>query len=107
MAQYYDNAAKYIMLEHSQEFAEFMVGHSNITVLEKLETTEPTLKSHQNDSTLKVQLNNETVILHTEVQTENSRKPMWYRVAAYNGFLMNLHEMPVYFQRPLFAPEGR
>ena len=66
MAQYYDSAAKYIMLEYSQEFAEFMVGHPNITVLERLETEEPTLKTHQNDSTLKVQLGNETVILHTE-----------------------------------------
>ncbi len=28
MAQHYDNPAKYIMLEHSQEFAEFMVGQS-------------------------------------------------------------------------------
>ena len=26
MAQHYDNAAKYVMLEHSQEFAEFVVG---------------------------------------------------------------------------------
>ena len=96
MAQYYDSAAKYIMLEYSQEFAEFMVGHPNITVLERLETEEPTLKTHQNDSTLKVQLGNETVILHTEVQTDESRKPMWSRVVGYNGFLMNLHEIPVY-----------
>ena len=29
MVQHYDNPAKYIMLEHSQEFAEFMVGHSD------------------------------------------------------------------------------
>ncbi len=56
MAQSYDNAAKYMMVEHSQAFAEFIVGHSNITVLEKLQTEEPTLKSHQNDSTLKGQL---------------------------------------------------
>ena len=49
MAQHYDNAAKYIMLEYSQEFAEFTVGHSNITFLERLETEEPTLKTHQND----------------------------------------------------------
>ena len=96
MAQHYDNAAKYIMLEYSQEFAEFMVGHSDITVLERLETEEPTLKTHRNDSTLKVQLGNETVILHTEVQTDNSRKPMWSRVVGYNGLLMNLHEIPVY-----------
>ncbi len=96
MAQYYDNAAKYIMLEYSQEFAEFMLEDSNITVLERLETEEPTLKTHQNDSTLKVQINNETVILHTEVQTDNSRKPMCYRMVGYNGFLTNLYEIPVY-----------
>lgn len=96
MAQYYDNAVKYVMLEHAQEFAEFMAGHSDIKVLEKLETEQPTLKAHQNDSTLKVQLPNETVIFHTEVQTDDSRKPMWYRLAGYNGFLINLHEMPVY-----------
>ncbi len=96
MAQYYDNAAKYIMLEYSQEFAEFMIGHSDIIVLEKLETEEPTLKTHQNDSTLKVQFGNETAILHTEVQADTSRKPMWSRIAGYNGFLVNLHEIPVY-----------
>lgn len=96
MAQYYDNAAKYVMLEHAQPFAEFMFGGPNITVLERLETEEPTLKTHQNDSTLKVQLPNETAILHTEVQADNSRKPMWCRIAGYNGYLINLHEMPVY-----------
>ena len=96
MAQYYDNASKYMMLEYSQEFAEFMVGRSDVTVLEKLETEEPTLKTHQSDSTLKVQLGNETVILHTEVQADTSRKPMWSRIAGYNGFLVNLHELPVY-----------
>lgn len=96
MAQYYDNAVKYVMLGHSQEFAEFMIGHSNITVLEKLETEQPTIKTHQNDSTLKVQLPDEMAIFHTEVQTTDSRKPMWYRLAGYNGYLINLHQMPVY-----------
>ena len=96
MAQYYDNAVKYVMLGYSQEFAEFMVGRSNIKVLENLETEQPTIKSHQNDSTLKVQLENETVIFHTEVQTDDSRKPMWSRLAGYNGFLIHQHEMPVY-----------
>ena len=47
MAQYYDNAIKYVMLGYSQEFAEFMAGHSNIKVLERLETEQPTLKTHQ------------------------------------------------------------
>ncbi len=45
---------------------------------------------------MKVQLPDETVIFHTEVQADDSRKPMHYRLAGYNGFLINLHEMPVY-----------
>ncbi len=36
MAQYYDNASKYMMLEYSQEFTEFMVGRSDVTVLAAL-----------------------------------------------------------------------
>ena len=75
MAQHYDNAAKYVMLEHSQEFAEFVVGHSNITVLERLETEKPTLKAHQNDSTLKVQLPNETA--HPGYFTSSTRHFWW------------------------------
>ncbi len=74
MAQYYDNAIKYVMLGYSQEFAEFMVGHSNIKVLERLETEQPTLKAHQNDSTLKVQLRNETAIFHTEGTNRRQQK---------------------------------
>ncbi|MDE0686318.1 MAG: hypothetical protein OXI63_25605, partial [Candidatus Poribacteria bacterium] len=35
-------------------------------------------------------------ILHTEVKTDDSRKPMWSRIVGYNGFLVNLHEIPVY-----------
>ena len=37
-----------------------------------------------------------TVIFHTEVQTDDSRKPMWSRLANYNGFLIHQHEIPVY-----------
>lgn len=96
MAQYYDNAVKYLMLGYSQEFVEFMAGHSDLKVLETLETEQPTIRSHQSDSTLKVQLDNETVIFHTEVQTDDSRKPMWFRLAGYNGFLIHQHELPVY-----------
>ncbi len=96
MPQHYDNAVKYVMLGYSQEFAEFMVGHSDIKVLETLETEQPTIKTHQNDSTLKVQLRNEIAIFHTEVQTDDSRKPMWSRLAGYHGYLIQQHEIPVY-----------
>ena len=96
MAQNYDNPIKHIMLGHAQELAEFIVGHSNVKVLENLGTEQPTLKTHRTDSTLKVQLRDETVILHTEMQTDDSRKPMWARLAGYNGFLINQHEKPVY-----------
>ena len=84
------------MVEHAQPFTELVFGHSNVTVLENLATEQITMKTHHNDSTLKVRLFDETVILHTEVQTYNSRKPMPFRLAGYNGFLINQHQMPVY-----------
>lgn len=96
MSQHYDNAIRYVMLGYSQEFVEFMAGHSDIKVLETLETEQPTIKTYQSDGTLKVQLRNETAIFHTEVQTDDSRKPMWARLAGYNGFLIQQHEIPVY-----------
>ncbi len=37
-----------------------------------------------------------TAIFHTEVQTDDSRKPMWSCLAGYHGYLIQQHEIPVY-----------
>ena len=69
----------------------------DVEVLETLGTEQQTVKVHRNDMTFKVLWNNETVVLHIEVQTQDSRdKPMPLRVLAYAGDLLLRYELPVY-----------
>jgi len=96
MPQQYDSATKFLTHEYPQTFAQFAFGLSGITVFERLDTEQPTIKTHRNDSTLKVSLNNETTILHIEIQTHNSEKSMPCRIAGYQGFLISEHQVPVY-----------
>ena len=96
MPQQYDNTVKYIIFEHADEFARFVLGDLNVKVLENLETEQATLKAHRTDCTMRVQFPDEIAIFHTEVQTHTSGKPIGMRLAGYNGFLTHAHEMNVY-----------
>ena len=96
MPQQYDNTVKYIIFEHADEFARFVLGDLNVKVLENLESEQATLKAHRTDCTMRVQFPDEIAIFHTEVQTHTSGKPIGMRLAGYNGFLTHAHEMNVY-----------
>ena len=101
----YDTIVKHIVDQFASEFASLALGIPDVEVIETLNTEQPTLKMHHNDITLKVQLPNETAILHIEAQTDDSRaKPMPLRVLAYASFLMLQHEMPVYSIVLYFRP---
>ena len=95
---HYDILVKYIFDLFREEIANLALGTQNATVMERLNTEQPTFKMHHNDITLKVQLpEGEVALLHIEVQTDDSReKPMPLRVLAYTSFLMHQHELPVY-----------
>ncbi len=96
MAQQYDNTVKYIILEHADAFAQFVLGDANVKVLANLESEQATLKAHRTDCTMRVQFPDEIAIFHTEVQTHTSGKPIGMRLAGYNGFLNHAHELNVY-----------
>ncbi len=96
MAQY-DEIVKHLMHQFADEFAMLSFGTPDVQVLETLDTEQQTVKVHRNDMTFKVLWHNETVLLHIEVQTEDSRdKPMPLRVLAYASELLLRHELPVY-----------
>ncbi len=96
MAQY-DEIVKHLMDRYAYEFAMLSFGTADVKVLETLDTEQQTVKVHRNDMTFKVQWQNETVLLHIEVQTEDSRdKPMPLRMLSYAGELLLRHELPVY-----------
>lgn len=90
MSQHYDNAAKFVTAGYPKPFAEHILEYPNLVVLEELATEQVTLKAHYTDSTLKVQFPDEIAILHNEVQTYDSREPMPFRFAGYNGFLIRV-----------------
>ncbi len=93
----FDEIVKYLMDMFAYEFAKLSFGTPDVKVLETLDTEQQTVKVHRNDMTFKVQWHNETVLLHIEVQTEDSRdKPMPLRVISYASELLLRHELPVY-----------
>ena len=96
MRQRYDNVAKFVTLGYPKPFTEHILAYPNLIVLEELATEQVTLKTHHTDSTLKVQFGDEIAILHNEVQAYDSREPMQFRMAGYNGFLVREHQMNVY-----------
>ncbi len=96
MAQY-DEIVKHLMGRFADDFAMLSFGTTEVKVLETLDTEQQRIKVHRNDMTFKVQWHNETVLLHIEVQTEDSRdKPMPFRVLSYASELLLRHELPVY-----------
>ncbi len=96
MAQY-DEIVKHLMHQYADAFAMLSFGTPDVKVLETLDTEQQTVKVHRNDMTFKVLWHNEVVLLHIEVQTEDSRdKPMPLRMLAYTGELLLRHELPVY-----------
>ena len=95
MAQY-DISTKYLLLEHPKALIEYFLGRQNVEIIEHLNTDQPTFRTHRGDSTTRVRINGEEAIVHLEVQSGNSPKPMWARLSAYNGFLIGEFQKPVY-----------
>ncbi len=96
MAQY-DEIVKHLMDRFADDFAMLSFATSDVEVLETLDTEQQTVKVHRNDMTFKVRWHNEIVLLHIEVQTQDSRdKPMPLRVLAYAAELLLRYELPVY-----------
>ena len=96
MRQRYDSAAKFVTLGYPKPFAEHILEYPNLIVLEELATEQITFRTHHTDSTLKVEFPDEIAILHNEIQAYDSREPMPFRFAGYNGFLIRQHQLNVY-----------
>jgi hypothetical protein len=106
MAQY-DEIVKHLMDRFADEFAILAFDTPDVQVLETLDTEQQTIKVHRNDMTFKVLWHNEEVLLHIEVQTEDSRdKPMPLRVLAYTSELLLRHELPVYSMVLYLSPNA-
>ena len=107
MAQNYDNMAKNLLTDYATEISQFVLGVKDVKVLENLDTEQQTIIGQHTDSTKRVRVNNHEAILHIELQLRDStRKPMWARNAAYHGYLVGEHQMPVYSNVIYFHPNA-
>ncbi len=105
MAQDYDNMTKDLFANHATDLSRFVLGVDDVEVLENLDTEQQTIIAQRTDTTKRIRVNNREAILHVELQLRNStRKPMWARNAAYHGYLIGEHQMPVYSNVIYFHP---
>ena len=94
--QQYDSVSKYIISAYPQAIARLVLADQNVEVTESLATQQIALKVSHTDTILKVKRSDGTLaILHIEVQTHDSQEPMAFRMAAYHGYLLGEHKMPV------------
>ena len=97
MAQDYDNMAKELLTDFAADTSQFIFGVNDVEVLENIDTEQQIIIGQRTDSTQRIRVDKREAILHIELQLHDStHKPMWARNAAYQGYLVGRHEMPVY-----------
>ncbi len=107
MPQDYDNMAKNLLTDYATEISQFVLGVKDVEVLENIDTEQQTIIGQRADSTKRIRVDNSEAILHIELQLRDStHKPMWARNAAYHGYLVGAHELPVYSNVIYFHPNA-
>ncbi len=97
MAQDYDNMAKNLLTDYATDISQFVLGVTDVEVIENIDTEQQIIVGQRTDSTKRIRVNNQDAILHIELQLHDStQKPMWARNAAYHGYLVGEHQLPVY-----------
>ena len=94
MAQY-DISSKYLWSQHPEELLQFFLNRPDVEFITQLNTEQTTFRTHRGDNTLRVRLNGQETIVHVEVQSGDSAKPMWARLSQYCGFLIGEYQLPV------------
>ena len=107
MAQDYDNMAKDLLTDFAADISQFVLGVNDVEVLENIDTEQQIIIGQRTDSTKRIRVDNREAILHIELQLRDStHKPMWARNAAYQGYLVGRHEIPVYSNVIYFHPNA-
>ena len=107
MAQDYDNMTKDLFTNHAIDISQFVLGVNDVEVLENLDTEQQRIIAQRTDITARIRVNKREAILHVEFQLRDSTStPMWARNAAYHGYLVGEHQMPVYSNVIYFHPNA-
>ena len=82
----FDSVSKSLISTYPQDFLAFLLGHSQVQMLDMLNPEQPTVETQVMDSLLRVQINGEEALVHCEFQTTNSTAlSMPLRMARYMG----------------------
>lgn len=108
MAKDYDNMAKSIFTDFAADISQYVVGtHYDVEVIENIDTEQHLVVEQRTDSTKRIRINESEAILHIELQLRDSTyQPMWARNAAYHGYLIKKHQIPVYSNVIYFHPNA-
>ena len=107
MAQDYDNMAKSLLTDYATDISQFVLNVDEVEILDNIDTEQQIVIAQRTDSTKRIRVNNHEAILHIELQLRDStRKPMWARNAAYQGYLIGEHQIPVYSNVIYFRPNA-
>ena len=104
----FDSVSKSLLSTHPQGFLTFLLGHSQVQLLDMLNLEQPTVETQVMDSLLRVQIQGEEALVHCEFQTNDSTAvPMPRRMAGYMGRCIAQVRLAPVFLRDLPASRGR
>ena len=92
----YDSAAKHLLIELGEPLLKYLLETPDIKVLRRLDTEQQRMWARRGDSTMRMLINGEEAIAHTEGQLHDSREEMQFRMAGYCGYLVATYKLPVY-----------
>ena len=100
--------AKSIFTDFAADISQFVIGtNEDVEVIENIDTEQHLIVEQLTDSTKRIRINDSEAILHIELQLRDSTfKPMWARNAAYHGYLIKEHQIPVYSNVIYFHPNA-
>ena len=92
----FDIVSKYLMQHYPDDFARFALGRDDVEGAEVIDPEQLTVEARQTDSLLRVQLDGEEVLVHTEFQTmDSTQPPMARRMVGYIGRAVEQYGLPV------------
>ena len=68
----FDIVSKYLIQHYPDDFARFALGRDDVEGAKVIDPEQLTVEARQTDSLLRVQLDGEEVLVHTEFQTTDS-----------------------------------
>ena len=102
-----DAISKRLIQSYPHDFAGFTLGREDVEVLEVIDTQQPTVSARHADSLIRVRVDGDEALVHTEFQTADSTDPpMPRRMAGYIGRAIERHGVSVYSSVIYLRPDA-